>query len=189
MNPALVSSKRHTYETPQDFYDWADRCLRFTRDLAASRQNAKHPRFFSLAANALAQSWEGETGWLNPPYGRGIGSWLEKARDSATWERSIVACLVPARVDTSWWRNFVMQRDGKSGRLRESVYAPSSGVHWYRWEGLTVGVYFHDERLPFDDLDGAPFPSALVVLASPKRKRPMPAYRPGDVKLLEGWTW
>lgn len=190
MNRALLSSVKMDCETPDEFYGWLDRCFRFTIDLAASKANTKHPRFYGVKDNALHQSWEGETGWLNPEYGRNIGQWLEKSRDSAQWERALVVNLVPARVDTSWWRTFVMQRDGKAGRLRDSFYWPATGVHWYRWEGLTAGVYFHDARLPFEGMDnGAPFPSAVVVFASPKRKRPTPAYRSGDVKFLEGWTW
>lgn len=39
--------------------------------------------------------------FMNPPYGREIGRWMEKANDAAK-EGATVVCLVPARTDTQW---------------------------------------------------------------------------------------
>ena len=59
-------------------------------------------------ANALAVDWPGQRVWLNPPYGRGVGKWLEKAyREARTGK--IVGVLVFARTDTAWWHDYAMK--------------------------------------------------------------------------------
>ncbi|MCC6178838.1 MAG: hypothetical protein IT305_26320 [Chloroflexi bacterium] len=190
----MTASTTMVRATPPHIYDWLDGLMHFTIDVCANEENAKHPKFFSEADNGLAQSWEGETFWMNPPYGRQIGGWMAKARDSAMLERAMGLALVPARVDTDWWQNFVMCRDQKPGRLRSVAFVPHTGVHWYRWDRLITGVYFHDERLPFDGMEtGAPFPSAMVFYAHPTRRPVAPALAsslPANrdwAFLVEGW--
>ena len=42
--------------------------------------------------------------WCNPPYGRQIGKWVEKAfKSSAT-----VVMLLPARTDTKWFHDWCL---------------------------------------------------------------------------------
>lgn len=75
---------------------------------------------------------------MNPPYGSGIGKWLEKAAVEARRSGATVVCLIPARTDTSWWHDYI---------------AP------YAWE-----IRFLRGRLRFSDHKwNAPFPSAIVV--------------------------
>lgn len=183
MNRALLSSESPEWGTPRDFFDARDAELSFTVDVCATPTNAKHRRFYSKRDNGLAQSWEGETAWCNPPYGRAIGDWVRKARAEAMYARCLTALLLPARVDTDWWRHFVMSADRKAGRLVRSGYHPETRVWWLRWEALVTGVYFHDARLEFEGAaeDGAPFPSVVVWHASPSRK---PATKTG---LVAGW--
>lgn len=163
--------------TPLDFYDWIDGQLHFTIDVCANEANRKHPRYFSEADNGLAQSWAGETFWCNPPYGKQAPHWLRKARDSSMEFRAMGALLLPARPGAEWWRALVLQFDGAAGKLREIRPARRGlSLLWYRYERLTVGVYFHDERLSFEEHDtGAPFDSALVFFAHPSRRPVKPS--------------
>lgn len=58
---------------------------------------------------------------MNPPYGRQIGRWVEKAyRESL--RGATVVCLVPSRTDTAWWHNFCSRAEIRfvRGRLRFS---------------------------------------------------------------------
>lgn len=57
--------------------------FRFTLDPCATPENAKCAKFFTEADDGLAQDWSDETVWLNPPYGKTIGSWMKKAYESA----------------------------------------------------------------------------------------------------------
>lgn len=177
MNQALVSSKVHTRATPVETYDWLDSLFRFTIDLAALSDNTKHERFYSPVDNSLAQSWAGETGFLNPPYGKAVGQFLLKARDSAVHDNAVVVALIAARLTAGWYLDAVMQRDAKVGRLVGSRYLPLTRTWWYRWQQLTIAVHHVEERIPFDGLAGAPFISTVVVFASPKRQAPTPSLK------------
>jgi phage N-6-adenine-methyltransferase len=107
----------------------------FDLDVCATADNAKCTRYFTREDNGLAQPWTGRV-WCNPPYGREIGKWVEKAVDSVRrGEAELVVCLVPARTDTQWWHEFVTR--GKFQFLRG--------------------------RVRFNGQGSAPFPSAVVV--------------------------
>ena len=74
---------------------------------------------------------------MNPPYGRVIGTWMQKAYQESRKQNTVVVCLIPARTDTAWWHNYAMR-----GEIR-----------------LVRG------RLKFGGCKNcAPFPSAVVIL-------------------------
>jgi hypothetical protein len=77
---------------------------------------------------------------MNPPYGRKIGLWVQKAYEESRGGSTIV-CLLPARTDTRWWHDFCMK-----GEIR-----------------------FIKGRLKFNDgKNPAPFPSAVVIFRPTK---------------------
>jgi phage N-6-adenine-methyltransferase len=129
------SSVTCEWPTPQALFDELSVVFGgFTLDPCATPQNAKCPRFFTAAEDGLRQPWTGRV-FMNPPYGRQIDKWVKKA-----WEESqkgaLVVCLLPARVDTRWWHDYVR--------------------HGY--------VYFIRGRVKFGDASNcAPFPSAVVA--------------------------
>jgi site-specific DNA-methyltransferase (adenine-specific) len=112
----------------------------FDTDPAATRSNAKAPRFYTIEDDGLTQPWPGRV-WLNPPYGRTIAAWMAKARDEvADGNADRVVCLVPARVDTKWWRDST--RSASLVRI---------------WPGRIVWT---------ENGQPAPFPSAIIVLGT-----------------------
>ena len=56
---------------------------------------------------------------MNPPYGREIGKWMEKAFNESE-KGALVVCLVPARSDTEWWHKFARRGEIRliRGRLK-----------------------------------------------------------------------
>jgi phage N-6-adenine-methyltransferase len=133
------SSKTELWATPQDFFTQLDDEFHFDLDVCASPTNAKCSRYFTSADDGLAQDWQGRC-WMNPPYGRTIGEWMNKAHASALSGATVV-CLVPARTDTSWWHKYAM----RASEIR-----------------LVCG------RLKFGDCSApAPFPNAVVVFRPP----------------------
>ncbi len=61
------------------------------------------PHHFTASENGLLQPWFGRV-FLNPPYGRKIRAWIDKAiAELAAGRVVLVAMLVPARPDTAWW--------------------------------------------------------------------------------------
>jgi phage N-6-adenine-methyltransferase len=89
--------------TPEDFAPWHAR-FAFTIDAAASPENAKLPRFWTINDDALGQDWTGERVYCNPPYSS-IEPWLEKAHGSGA---ELVVMLLPAnRTEQGWWQRQV----------------------------------------------------------------------------------
>jgi phage N-6-adenine-methyltransferase len=135
MNTAVhFSSATDLWSTPQDFFDKLHNEFGFETDVCASVENAKCERFFTKEDDGLAQVWTGVC-WMNPPYGREIKQWMEKAYKSSL-DGATVVCLVPARTDTAWWHDYAAK-----GKVR-----------------------FIRGRLKFGEhANSAPFPSAVVV--------------------------
>lgn len=103
MSNVHFSSKVQTWATPQDFFDALNAEFDFTLDAAASADNAKCAKFFDEAVDGLAQSWEGERVWCNPPYSK-VAKWIEKA---ATEKSLVTVMLIPARTDTKAWHDHI----------------------------------------------------------------------------------
>lgn len=134
MNKVHYSSRTDSWETPVDFFEKYNKKYKFTLDVCANKKNAKCKKFFSIKDNGLSKKWSGKC-WMNPPYGRGISSWMKKAWESSLGGATVV-CLVPARTDTSWWHDYAMKGE----------------------------VEFIRGRIKFGGAkNGAPFPSAVVV--------------------------
>jgi phage N-6-adenine-methyltransferase len=131
-------SKTHLWSTPPEFFRALDQEFGFELDVCALPENAKCERYFSPKEDGLKQNWQGVC-WMNPPYGREISRWVEKAYLSAAAGATVV-CQLPARTDTQWWHRFVMQAS-------EVRYIPG--------------------RLKFgENANSAPFPSAVVIFRS-----------------------
>lgn len=140
----LYSSESGEWETPQALFDKLDAEFHFTLDPAASATNAKCEEYYTMKDDGLAQSWDGESVYLNPPYGRGIiEPWVKKA--ALDWAE-VCVCLIHARTDTKWFQEWVLPYAHEirfiKGRVR-FVGAPSS----------------------------CPFPSVVVVFHLGERKR------------------
>lgn len=135
MNTDLMfSSKTDLWSTPQDFFDKLNNKYNFSLDVCSDGVNNKCEAFYTKEIDGLTQKWEGVC-WMNPPYGREITKWMEKAYKSSL-EGATVVCLVPARTDTAWWHDYAMKGE----------------------------IEFIRGRLKFGgNKNPAPFPSAVVV--------------------------
>lgn len=129
------SSATDLHATPQEFFDKLNAEFDFTLDVCATSENAKCEIYYTKQDDGLKQAWRGNV-WMNPPYGREIGRWMEKANESAK-DGATVVCLVPARTDTKWWHEYAIQHE----------------------------VRFIRGRLKFSNAkNSAPFPSAVIVM-------------------------
>jgi phage N-6-adenine-methyltransferase len=106
---AYHQSLRDDYETPWHVFDPYNDAFAFTLDVCALPTTRKCARYFSPADDGLAHDWGTETCWMNPPYGKKIGAWMEKAYRSSLAGATVV-CLVPARTDTGWWHAWVLDK-------------------------------------------------------------------------------
>lgn len=120
VEPSIMkSSERHDWETPGRLFDVLNREFGFTLDVAASAENALCRRYFTVTENGLAQSWQSEVCWMNPPYGPDLPRWMRKAWESALTGATVV-CLVPARTHAKWFHAYCPQAEVRflRGRLR-----------------------------------------------------------------------
>ena len=139
------SSENTEWETPQDFYDELHKVYKFTLDPCASYTTPKCENFYTEAENGLEQSWEGHTVFMNPPYGREIKKWIQKAYEESCKTNTKVVCLIPARTDTKYWHEYCMRADR---------------------------IYFVKGRLKFSGAKNAcPFPSAVVVFGEERQPK------------------
>ena len=99
------------WETPIDFFNNLNKEFFFDLDVCALPQNSKCQKFFSPDSDGLKQEWFGNV-WMNPPYDKTIGNWVQKAYQSSQDGvfGSTIVCLLPGRsCDTRWWHRYVMR--------------------------------------------------------------------------------
>ena len=93
MNSALLSSKNMCWCTPQEFFDKLNDEFNFVLDAAATDKTAKCSLYFTPETDGLSQSWDcGGAVFYNPPYGREIGRWVQKAYREAARGGSRLCC-------------------------------------------------------------------------------------------------
>lgn len=80
-NEVMFSSNSEEWATPQKFFDELNKEFNFELDVCATPQNAKCKRFYTKNNDSLKHEWKGRC-FMNPPYGRAIRRWIEKAVDS-----------------------------------------------------------------------------------------------------------
>ena len=103
INDSLYSSRSDNWATPQPLFDTLNRIFAFKLDVCADAENKKCSTYYSVREDGLQQDWSThKTVWMNPPYGRTIGQWMEKAYKESL-KGCVVVCLVPARTDKKWW--------------------------------------------------------------------------------------
>lgn len=104
----MRSSNTDNWPTPKDLFDNLDKEFHFTLDVCASKDNAKCPRYFDITIDGLSQDWNNEICWMNPPYGRSISYWVEKAYNTGL-NGGLVVALLPSRTDTRWFHDYVIK--------------------------------------------------------------------------------
>lgn len=135
------SSTSHRWETPRELLAALYGVFgRFALDPCSPRRKRPPVRarvHFTSEDDGLSLPWRGVV-FVNPPYGRTLGRWIEKARSEVeSGHATTVVALIPARTDTSYWHRHVAKR---------------------------ATVYFLQGRLRFSGSEvGAPFPSSLVI--------------------------
>lgn len=105
MDRVLFSSSSEEWETPQNLFDELNKEFHFTLDVCSTDENAKCRKHYTKADDGLSQKWEGCC-WCNPPYGKRIGKWVQKAAESDC----TVVMLLPARTDTRWFHDYIYNR-------------------------------------------------------------------------------
>ncbi|MFX7251699.1 DNA N-6-adenine-methyltransferase [Acinetobacter baumannii] len=104
-----AEGKTDVWATPQNLFDALDQIFNFDLDVCALPENAKCERYFTPELDGLKQEWTG-TCWMNPPYGREISLWIEKAVETANNGHTVVG-LLPVCTDVVWWQEHILHRE------------------------------------------------------------------------------
>jgi hypothetical protein len=102
------SSDTPEHYTPQDFLAVVHDVFGDIPDLDPCSNSHDAPKVaahqhYTAEDDGLAQPWSGRV-FMNPPYGREVGAWIEKLRRE--WARGDVTeliALLPSRTDTEWF--------------------------------------------------------------------------------------
>ena len=143
MNKELMfSSKEEKWQTPDDVFNKLNGEFNFTLDPCCQHDSAKCGKYYTPVENGLLQSWEGETVFVNPPYGRSLKTWVRKCHNEATKDNTIVVMLIPSRTDTSYFHDYIYNK---------------SEVRFLRGRIKFVNPVTKKQK------DSAPFPSMIVI--------------------------
>ena len=135
----IFSNKSDEWRTPSSFFEHWNGICNFTLDAASTDENALCEKHYTKETDGLAQSWNNERVWCNPPYSE-VEKWIDKAiKETQSYNsNTFVVMLLPSRTDTAWF---------------EKVY-----------NTFDISVKFIRGRLRFNDCkQNAPCPSVLVV--------------------------
>jgi hypothetical protein len=154
MNPALLSSARPDWNTPEEILSLVrqlgpiglDPCSNPTSLVGARVAWSLETGDDGLAVPWRQALWPDYVGlvYVNPPYGREIEPWAAKCAAEAAPGCEIVA-LLPARTDAGWWQWHITTARAVCfwrGRLRflgaeSSAPFPSALAYW----GARVGRF------------------------------------------------
>jgi phage N-6-adenine-methyltransferase len=98
-------STNQSWETPDDLFDRLNEMFKFTRDVCASKENAKCNLYWTEEDSCLDKTWDG-VNWMNPPY-KDMKKFIKKVFDERN--NAITVCLIPARTNTRWWHEYCMK--------------------------------------------------------------------------------
>jgi phage N-6-adenine-methyltransferase len=143
------------WETPPELFSVLDSEFHFTLDVCCMEETAKCARYFTPRENGLAQCWDGEVAFMNPPYSQ-VGIWIRKAWCESLLGATVVA-LIPSRTDNEYWHTYILpdSRVGISDSLRRVHNASEIRMIRGRVPFLHYGKRYGSPKMP----------SVLVVFA------------------------
>ena len=127
---AAFSSAHVEWGTPPDLKESLDKEFGFTLDPCTPGE----------IWDGRGISWGGHRVFCNPPYGKGIGSWLAKGP-----EATLAVFLLPSRTDTKWFHDYALK---------------AAEIRFFRGRLKFKANHIEPD---LDHTNAAPFPSMLVI--------------------------
>ena len=131
MSPRMRSgqqpSGKSDWETPDDLMA----ALRaefgeFNLDPCCTRATCKAETWYGsdnpVYTDGLEEDWYDRV-YCNPPYGHGIGAWVQKCYEEVEGENAeLVVALLPVGTDTHWWHKWVGSGSTETRFLKGRVH-------------------------------------------------------------------
>lgn len=136
----MFSHNSNEWQTPRSLFDELNKEFNFTLDPCSTHENHKCEKYYTKEDDGLSKNWFGEVVFVNPPYGKQIGTWVKKCYEEYLKGTKVVM-LIPSRTDTKFF-------------------------HQYIWK--IADIRFIKGRLKFvnpniEKQNSAPFPSMIVI--------------------------
>lgn len=145
INKGLFSSNSNEWGTPQELFNKLNKEFNFTLDPCSSDESHKCKKYYTMKDDGLTKDWSKDIVFMNPPYGREIPDWIEKAYKESL-KGAVVVGLLPARTDTKYFHNFIYNKSEIrfiKGRLKFEGFGDNKPCKYFN--------------------SAAPFPSMIVV--------------------------
>jgi len=145
----MFSNINNCWCTPQDFFDILNKEFNFTLDPCCTQKSAKCSKFYTAEQDGLMQDWRRNNVFVNPPYGRQIGSWVKKCFEEGQKENTTIVLLIPSRTDTQYFHDYILDKC-------EIRFIKGRLTFW----DLDSDKYILGK---FNEMTPAPFPSLLAI--------------------------
>jgi len=107
---ALLKSERGDWKTPKTVIKCLEKLFgEFDLDPCGGNPDLGIPRVYTVKDNGLLRPWFGRV-YVNPPYGRSVEAWVDKAvREVRLGRVERVVMLLASRTDTRWFHDLVLK--------------------------------------------------------------------------------
>ena len=137
-------------------FDKLHKHFKFDLDVCANDLNALCDKYYTSYDSCLDKDWE-VCNFMNPPYGREIGKFIEKAYTEWVLNDFTTVALLPARTDTKWFHNFIYNQARivfikgrlkfEGGKKLAPAPFPSMIVVWWGVEKINDKDFLSNEQL------------------------------------------
>jgi len=112
-------SESSEYETPNEIFIPLQKEFNLKLDVCATKENAKCNLFFTKEDDALDKDWD-KNFWMNPPFGRSLKKWVQKAYEES--EKGVTGVMIlPVRSNTIWWHKFIIDTKAEVRFLKGEI--------------------------------------------------------------------
>ena len=138
-----------TWATPNEIFNFAqNRWGNFTLDAAANLFNSKVTNFISENQDALKTSWISNNTWLNPPYGRQMPKFIQRALNQVReGNTNRVVCLIASRTDTKIFQEVIFPYASELYFIKGRIKFLKNGEKVQGANFASVFVVFDQRRL------------------------------------------
>ena len=156
INKGLFTSNKDDWQTPQWLFEKLHKHFKFDLDVCANDLNALCDKYYTSYDSCLDKDWE-VCNFMNPPYGREMGKFIEKAYTEWVLNDFTTVALLPARTDTKWFHNFIYNKARivfikgrlkfEGGKKLAPAPFPSMIVVWWGVEKINDKDFLSNEQL------------------------------------------
>ena len=138
-----------TWGPPEAIFNFAqNKWCNFTLDAAANLFNSKVTNFISENQDALKTSWISNNTWLNPPYGRQMPKFIQRALNQVReGNTDRVVCLIASRTDTKIFQEVIFPYASELYFIKGRIKFLKNGEKVQGANYASVFVVFDQRRL------------------------------------------